>query len=255
MSGSIAAAVRPANLPEPLGKSLPTQGSPQRLSREPHGVHGDGGGSAVLGLFWGYQQPDPAPWGQGEAPARGALGRDAGAASLLIWAAPSWFPARSLRGDRGELGDGEEVPQRGQTAERAPSHPPRRGTLARGPSQEHGAAAALAKARSGLTGSRSRGSGRLWPGSELPKLGYERPPRAWGAGGIRGAGGDVGGEMREARGRAGPAHVPMYPHHHPQLPEPGRASPPSEWDGNGLALARRGRGGRRGPDPVGADDV
>lgn len=64
MSGSIAAAVRPANLPEHLGKSLPTQGSPQRLNREPHGVHGDGGGSAVLGPFWGTNSQTPLPGGR-----------------------------------------------------------------------------------------------------------------------------------------------------------------------------------------------
>lgn len=49
--------------------------------------------------------------------------------------------------------------------------------------------------------------------------------------------------MHEAKGRADPAHVPMYPHHHPQLP--GR--PPREWGGIGGAVLQER--GLEGADP------
>lgn len=51
--------------------------------------------------------------------------------------------------------------------------------------------------------------------------------------------------MREGRGRAAPAHVPMYPHHHPRLPSPGE--PPRRAAGMGTArLAVGGAAGGAG---------
>lgn len=88
-----------------------------------------------------------------------------------------------------------------------------------------------------------RGSGWLWMGRRCPCRAES------GHRGLEGRG-DTGGwqqrpgKMHEAKGRAGPAHVPMYPHHHPQLSE----LPPREWDGIGVAVPQRR--GLVGTDPV-----